>query len=45
MSTLGFGIVGTGMIAGVIADAIAQSTGAKLTAVSSRKPDFFRSAL
>src|SRR5262245_13436766 len=37
MSQLGFGIVGTGMIAGVIADAIAQSKSARLAAVSSRK--------
>jgi predicted dehydrogenase len=37
MSPLGFGIVGTGMIAGVIADAIAKSSHAKLTAVSSRR--------
>ncbi len=36
ISQLGFGIIGTGMIAGVIADAIAKSTNAKLTAVSSR---------
>lgn len=37
MPPLGFGIVGTGMIAGVVADAISQSTKARLTAVSSRK--------
>jgi predicted dehydrogenase len=37
MNQLGFGIVGTGMIANVIADAIAKSTHAKLTAVSSRR--------
>ncbi len=33
----GFGIVGTGMIAGVIAHALAQSTKARLRAVSSRQ--------
>lgn len=33
----GFGIVGTGMIAGVIANALAQSTKARLRAVSSRQ--------
>ena len=38
-SQLGFGIVGTGMIAGVIADAIAKSTNAKLIAVSGRRID------
>ncbi len=37
MSQFGFGIVGPGMIAGVIADALAKSTKAKLTAVSSRR--------
>jgi predicted dehydrogenase len=37
MSQLRFGVVGTGMIAGVIADALAQSNKAKLTAVSSRR--------
>jgi predicted dehydrogenase len=37
MAPLGFGIVGTGMIAGVIADAIGKSTQARLTAVSSRR--------
>jgi predicted dehydrogenase len=36
---LRFGIVGPGMIAGVIADAIAKSKNAKLTAVSSRRLD------
>src|SRR5262249_46914630 len=36
-SRLGFGIVGTGMIAGVVADAIGKSTSGKLIAVSSRK--------
>src|ERR1700723_2119228 len=36
-SPLGFGIVGTGMIAGVIADAITKAPHAKLTAVSSRR--------
>src|ERR1700742_477774 len=35
-SQLAFGIVGPGMIAGVVADAIAKSKNAKLTAVSSR---------
>ena len=39
MSQLRFGIVGTGMIAGAIADAIANSTKARLTAVSSRRID------
>jgi predicted dehydrogenase len=39
MGQLGFGIVGTGMIAGVIADAIAKSTNGKLVAVSGRQPD------
>jgi predicted dehydrogenase len=39
MSRLGFGIVGTGMIAGVIADAIARSRSARLAAVSSRRID------
>ncbi len=34
---LGFGIVGTGMIAGVIANAIARSQGTRLAAVSSRR--------
>jgi predicted dehydrogenase len=37
MSQLGFGVVGTGMIAGVVADAIAKSTDARLIAVSSRQ--------
>lgn len=37
MSRIGFGIVGTGMIAGVIADAIDKSRNAKLIAVSSRR--------
>jgi predicted dehydrogenase len=37
MSRLGFGIIGTGMIAGVIADAMAKSTNAQLVAVSSRR--------
>jgi predicted dehydrogenase len=37
MSPLGFGIVGTGMIAGVVADAISQSASARLAAVSSRR--------
>jgi predicted dehydrogenase len=37
MATFGIGIVGTGFIAGVIADAIARSSGARLTTVSSRK--------
>lgn len=36
-NALGFGIVGTGMIAGVIARALGRSTGARLTAVSSRR--------
>lgn len=34
---VGFGIVGTGMIAGVVADALAKAKNAKLTAVSSRR--------
>lgn len=37
MPPFGFGIVGPGFIAGVIADAIAQSANARLTAVSSRR--------
>src|SRR6516165_12019067 len=37
MPQLRFGIVGTGMIAGVIADAINKSTNGKLIAVSSRQ--------
>src|ERR1700690_2668474 len=36
MSQLGFGVVGTGMIATAVADAIQKSTKAKLVAVSSR---------
>jgi predicted dehydrogenase len=43
MAQLGFGIVGMGMIAGVIADAIAQSKNAKLSAVSSRRLENARS--
>jgi predicted dehydrogenase len=39
MSQLGFGVVGTGMIAAVVADAIEKSTKAKLAAVSSRSLD------
>jgi predicted dehydrogenase len=39
MSHLRFGIVGTGMIAGVIANAINKSTNARATAVSSRRID------
>lgn len=39
MPPLGFGIVGPGMIAGVVADAIAKSKNAKLIAVSSRRID------
>jgi predicted dehydrogenase len=39
MSQLRFGIVGTGMIAGAIADAMSSSTKAHLTAVSSRQID------
>lgn len=42
-SPLGFGIVGTGFIAGMIADALARSTNAKLIAVSSRRIDSARS--
>src|SRR5260221_14431868 len=38
-SQLRFGIVGTGMIAGFIADAIDKSTNAKLIAVSGRQID------
>src|SRR6476659_9735856 len=34
-----FGIVGTGMIAGVVADALAKARNAKLIAVSSRRID------
>jgi predicted dehydrogenase len=37
MSQIGFGIVGTGMIAGVVADAIAKAANARLAAVSSRR--------
>jgi len=37
MAQLGFGIVGTGMIAGVIAEAIATAKKARLAAVSSRR--------
>jgi predicted dehydrogenase len=37
MSQVGFGIVGTGMIAGVVADAIARSANGRLAAVSSRR--------
>jgi predicted dehydrogenase len=37
MSPVGFGIVGTGMIAGVVADAISKSTKARSAAVSSRR--------
>jgi predicted dehydrogenase len=37
MDPFGFGIVGTGMIAGVVADALAKAKQARLTAVSSRK--------
>ena len=37
MSHLRFGIVGTGMIAGVIANAISKSTNATMTAVSNRR--------
>jgi predicted dehydrogenase len=37
MAQFGFGIVGTGFIAGVIADAISKADNARLSAVSSRK--------
>ena len=37
MSQIGFGIVGTGFIAGVVADAISRSANARLAAVSSRR--------
>jgi predicted dehydrogenase len=37
MSPIGLGIVGTGMIAGVVADAITKSANARLAAVSSRQ--------
>ena len=43
MSQVGFGIVGTGMIAGVVADAIAKSASARLRAVSSRRIENARS--
>jgi hypothetical protein len=36
---LGFGIVGTGLIAGVVADALAKAINAQLIAVSSRRID------
>lgn len=36
-SQFGFGIVGTGMIAGVVADALAKSKNSRLVAVSSRQ--------
>src|SRR4051794_13973753 len=39
MPQIGFGIVGTGMIAGVVADAITKSANARLAAVSSRRID------
>ncbi len=39
MPQIGFGIVGTGMIAGVVADAIARSANAMLAAVSSRRTE------
>ncbi|MBY6161525.1 Gfo/Idh/MocA family oxidoreductase [Mameliella alba] len=39
MSDLGFGVVGTGFIAGIVANAIIAAKGAKLSAVSSRKID------
>jgi predicted dehydrogenase len=42
-SRIGFGIVGTGMIAGVIADAIAESANSRLAAVSSRRIENARS--
>ena len=42
MSQFGFGIVGPGFIAGVIADALARSSRARLTAVSSRKLEHAR---
>jgi hypothetical protein len=38
MSQLGIGIVGTGMIAGVIADAISKSKNARLTATPAFPP-------
>jgi predicted dehydrogenase len=37
MSQIGFSIVGTGMIAGVVADAIARAANTRLAAVSSRR--------
>ncbi|MFC3616472.1 Gfo/Idh/MocA family protein [Lutimaribacter marinistellae] len=37
MSELGFGVVGTGFIAGIVANAIVAAQGARLSAVSSRK--------
>ena len=37
MPELGFAVVGTGFIAGVIAEAITKSKSAKLVAVSSRR--------
>lgn len=43
MAKFGFGVVGTGMIAGVIADAIARSEDARLAAVSSRRIENARS--
>jgi predicted dehydrogenase len=43
MCQVGFGIVGTGMIAGVVADAIAKSANARLAAVSSRRIENARS--
>ncbi len=39
MSSTRFGIIGSGMIAGVIAKAIIQSTVATLKAVASRRPE------
>jgi predicted dehydrogenase len=39
MNPFGFGIVGTGMIAGVVADALAKGKKSRLAAVSSRKID------
>jgi predicted dehydrogenase len=43
MPQLGFGIVATGMIAGVVAEAITKSKNAKLIAVSSRRIENARS--
>ena len=37
MPRIGFGIVGTGMIAGVVADAVSKSASARLAAVASRR--------